>query len=276
MLPKYSFLISVYNGDNPIFFDLAVGSLLAQSYRPDEVVLVVDGPVSAEIDLVIEKYRGSGSLNVVRLPLNGGLGKALAAGLHECKNDIILRADSDDISELTRAKKQIAFMASENVDLCSTPVRLFSGSPQNSYGIRNVPISTSEIRKKIQTSCPFNHPSAGFRKNVVLKAGGYKDLPYCEDYYLWVRMVESGCVFKNIPEPLVNMRIDKLTFERRGNKKTIESRNWLNEYMYSHHMISFFVFMRNRFENFCRLHLPKCIKQKLYERAWNLNEKNRK
>lgn len=275
MLPKYSFLISVYKGDNPLFFDLAVESLLTQSYKPDEVVLVVDGPVSAEINLVIEKYRAFGILNVIRLPVNGGLGRALATGLSECRNEIILRADSDDASEFTRAEKQISFMVSENVDLCSTPVRLFSDSPQNSYGIKNVPISTMEIRKKIQTSCPFNHPSVGFRKNAVLKAGGYKDLPYCEDYYLWVRMVENGCICKNIPEPLVNMRIDKLTFKRRGNKQTIESRNWLNEYMYSHHMINFLVFIRNKFENFCRLHLPQSLKQKLYERAWKLSKEPR-
>ena len=50
--------MSVYVKDNPEWFDKALKSIsIDQSIKPAEIVLVVDGPVSDEILLVIEKYK---------------------------------------------------------------------------------------------------------------------------------------------------------------------------------------------------------------------------
>lgn len=55
-IPKFSVAMCVYNGDNPKWFDAALESIVNQTVKPSEIVLVVDGPISEEIQLVIDKY----------------------------------------------------------------------------------------------------------------------------------------------------------------------------------------------------------------------------
>ena len=75
----FSIAMSVYKSDNPSFFDKALSSITElQTVMPDEIVLVVDGPVSEELNKVIAKYETKYDIfNVIRLEKNGGLGNAL-------------------------------------------------------------------------------------------------------------------------------------------------------------------------------------------------------
>lgn len=54
--PPFSVAMCVYKKDNAKWFDAALGSVIRQTVKPDEIVLVVDGPVSADIENVIDKY----------------------------------------------------------------------------------------------------------------------------------------------------------------------------------------------------------------------------
>lgn len=63
---------------------------------------------------------------------------------------------------------------------------------------------------------PINHPVVMFRKSAVLAAGGYRHFPLLEDYYLWVRMLNSGAKFYNIQESLLYFRFSTAMLERRG------------------------------------------------------------
>ncbi len=77
------------------------------------------------------------------------------------------------------------------------------------------------------------------KKESVEKVGGYIDW-YCEeDYYLWVRMVEAGMVFANLPDKLVNVRVGEEMCQRRGGKRYFDSEARLQKYMYKHGLISF-------------------------------------
>jgi hypothetical protein len=55
-----------------------------------------------------------------------------------------------------------------------------------------------------------------FKKSSVLEAGGYKHMPWFEDYYLWIRMILNSSKFFNIQEPLVNMRVGLDQIRRRS------------------------------------------------------------
>ena len=271
MNSNYSFLISVYGKDNPTWLDSSLESLVKQTLAPSEVVLVIDGPVSETIETVIAKYCNAFPfIKILRLKTNGGLGKALSAGLAACRFDIVLRADADDISSLKRAENQVSFLIDNNLDVCSTPVYLFSESPNIIDGVRRVPIEENQIKRKIRTTSPFNHPSVAFKKSSVLKAGGYKDLPFCEDYFLWIRMYECGCTLGNMELPLVNMRISRSTIGRRSDRQAIISRNYINSYMLEHGLLSYPVYLRNKCENFCRLHLPSPIKRAIFAMKWKI------
>lgn len=117
-----SVLMSVYRGERPEYLAAALESIVQQSEKPDEIVLVKDGPLTAELEEVIGRYEkicgtrvngGSESrirLRTVRLPENQGLGSALAAGMKECSGELIARMDTDDIACRDRIRLQRAYM----------------------------------------------------------------------------------------------------------------------------------------------------------------------
>ena len=88
----------VYHGDRPDLFAQAVDSILQQTVAPDEVVLVVDGPVPEELDTVICGYEALKQFRVIRLAENQGHGNARRTGLEHCSHSLVALMDSDDIS----------------------------------------------------------------------------------------------------------------------------------------------------------------------------------
>ncbi len=218
---QFSVLMSLYSKEQPEFLSQSLHSVFTQTLKADEVVLMEDGPITPELDSIVKefqtKYR---ELKVVKIPVNGGLGKALNEGLKYCSCDIVARMDTDDIAEPTRFEKQLDFMQKNpDIDICSSWLREFEGEITNKKSIKTVPTSHAEIQKYIKSRNPINHPAVIFRKKAVLEAGGYLPFPLFEDYYLWVRMLVNGCKFANIPECLVNFRVSSDMYRRRGGMK---------------------------------------------------------
>ena len=110
---KFSVLISIYHKEKPEYFDRCLQSIWdEQSLRPDEIILVQDGPLNNELYLSIDKWRNKlgKKLTIVSLEKNVGLGDALNIGLDRCTCDIVARMDTDDISTPDRFEKQIGFL----------------------------------------------------------------------------------------------------------------------------------------------------------------------
>ncbi len=109
--PPFSVAMCVYGKDNAEWFDEALASVtVKQTVKPDEVVLVVDGPIPEEIQKVIDKYEKAlrGGMTVIYLKKNQGLGKALKIAVHIARNEIIARMDSDDLAVPVRFEVQLA------------------------------------------------------------------------------------------------------------------------------------------------------------------------
>ena len=99
MKEKFSVLMSVYHKDDPTYLDTALNSLTEQTAVPDEIVLVKDGPVSQQLEEVIDAFHKKFcNLKIVALEKNSGLGNALNQGLKHCSHELVARMDSDDIS----------------------------------------------------------------------------------------------------------------------------------------------------------------------------------
>ncbi len=221
MNQKYSVLMSVYIKENPSYFRESIESVLNQTVRPDEFVIVCDGPLTKELDEVIEEYcsRDAGLFNIIRLSENVGLGMALRRGIMECHNDIIARMDSDDISCPDRMQRQLAAMQENDADIVSAAVCEFAKSPDNIISSRSLPESNEQIQKFSRRRNPFNHPAVMYRRKSVIDAGNYQRFDLFEDYYLWIRMLKNGCRGYNIQEPLVYMRAGEQMYSRRGGIK---------------------------------------------------------
>lgn len=240
---KFSVAISVYKNDVPQYFDRALESITSsQSILPDEIVVVVDGPVSNDIQSVIDKYVRlyKEMVKVVYLPNNGGLGNALKIAIDKCRCELIARMDSDDVALPTRFEQQLSYFEKDpTVDIVGGDITEFIGEETNVVGKRCVPLVHCDITDYMKRRCAFNHVSVMYKKTAVLHAGGYLDLFWNEDYYLWIRMQIDGAKFANTGTVLVNVRTGKDMYARRGGKKYFRSEKFLQKYMLEHKMISF-------------------------------------
>lgn len=231
---EYSVLMSVYHKEKPEYFRQAIESIQAQTLPTDDFVLVCDGPLNPELDVVIaaKQQEMGGVLNVVRLAKNGGLGNALNLGIRHCKNELVARMDSDDIAYPDRCKKQIdVFNTHPEVSICSGIVEEFTTNPEIVDTRRVSPETNAEIMEFAKKRNPFNHPCVMYKKSAVEKAGSYQDFYLLEDYYLWIRMLMAGYQGYNIQEPLLHMRAGPEMYMRRAGWKYAKTQVRLFEFM---------------------------------------------
>ena len=243
---KFSVSMCVYGRDNPEWFNTAVNSILNQTKKPDEVVLVVDGPVPEALDIIIRRFEGNPIFKVIRLPENKGHGEARRVGLNNCTYEFVALMDADDISAEDRFEKQLAvFEKNPELSIVGGNISEFVGEPENIVGARVVKQTDSDIKDDMKKRCPMNQVSVMFRKSHVDKVGGYIDWFCEEDTYLWLRLFLDGAKFANLPDYLVNVRVGKEMYQRRGGKKYFMSEAKLQKYMLDNKIISFPTFMVN-------------------------------
>ena len=172
----YSILMSVYHKEKPEYLKEAIESMLSQTVKSNDFVIVCDGPLTKELYDVIEFYEKDKSNYIRRIQLekNMGLGKALNIGLENCKNELVARMDSDDISVNNRIELQLKeFEKNSELVLCGTNISEFYESIDNIIGSRNVPSEYVQIIEFSKKRNPFNHPSVMFKKNIVKEVGSY-------------------------------------------------------------------------------------------------------
>lgn len=217
-MQPYSVLIAVYHKERPEWFRQALASVFRQTARPDEVVLMEDGPLPEPLEAVVREYEAAEpTLRVVRCPENRGLGIVLNDGLNHCTHDLVARMDSDDVSKPDRFEKQLrAFDEHPEVDLVTAWLEEFTDNPAHPVSVKRLPEHHEELYRYGWTRNPVNHATTMFRRSAVLRAGGYQHFHLMEDYYLWVRMLMQGSRFYCIPEALYSCRIPVDFFARRG------------------------------------------------------------
>lgn len=108
-MEKYSVLMSLYIKEKPEYLRLAVDSMLNQTVKPDEIVIVEDGPLTDALYAVLDEY--GDKITRIRNEKNLGLGLALNVGLKACRNELVARMDTDDISKLERCEVQLHYLS---------------------------------------------------------------------------------------------------------------------------------------------------------------------
>lgn len=264
-MKRFSVCASVYKNDKPEFVRAALDSMLVyQSIKPDEVVLVQDGPVPEGLSELLTEYENKYPevMHVIRLKKNGGLGNALRLGVEKAKYDLIARMDSDDICLPDRFEKQLTYIeVHPECDIVGGQMTEFIDAPDNIVGRREVPLTNEEIYQNMKSRCALNHVTVMFRKEAVLKAGNYQDWFWNEDYYLWVRMMMNKCVLANIPDVAVNVRSGADQYARRGGKKYFDSEIGIKKLMLEKGMITRKEYFINYFQRFIiQLMLPNSVR----------------
>lgn len=219
-MKNFTVLMSLYHKENPQYLKLALESVFTQTVSPDQVVLVIDGPIGKQLFEVVDIYRKKYSaLEIYQQETNKGLSTALNIGLTKCRNDIVFRMDTDDICFKNRFERVLMEYANHpELELIGSFATMID---EEGLEIKNmyVPITQPDIYRKVWT-CPFIHPTVSFKKSSLLRAGSYNpdSGPRQDDYELWFRCVESGLKCKNIDEPLLYYRFFKDSITRNNIK----------------------------------------------------------
>ncbi len=268
--------MSVYYKEKASYLRDSINSMLNQTLEPDEIVLVKDGPLTEELERVLDEYRSNTILKIVELKDNVGLGDALRIGLDHCRNNFVARMDTDDISETKRCEKQVCFLIeNHNVSVVGSSIAEFVNSPDNIIAYKKVFENYDQIKRLMKYRNALNHPSVMFRKNDVVKAGNYKPWFLNEDYYLWIRMIQKGFILRNIKKPLVKMRITCDTYLRRGGWKYFMAQKRFMDYMLKNEICNEIEYIYNYVVRICiHLMIPNSLRKVIYIQV--LRQKNNK
>lgn len=277
--PEYSVLMSVYYKENPKWLRYSIDSMLNQTIFPNEFVIVEDGPLTEELDAVIDEFKNKNKklFKIVKIKKNGGLGPALKLGIKKCSNEFIARMDSDDFSMPNRIEKQFEiYNKYPDLELVGSNVDEFEKDINSATCKVILPQNQDEIYKFSKRRCPFRHPTLLYKKSAVLRAGNYREFYLCEDYDLYVRMLTTGCKCYNIQEPLVFMRIGKDFYKRRGGWKYMKTiLKFKNEQLKTGYF-SLYDYLRSTIPHIIVCLLPNSLRDWIYRNLLRKRYKNEK
>lgn len=268
---KFSVLMSVCQKDSPEQLELALKSIYDnQTVKPNEIVVVFDGPLTSQLYDVLMKFKQNKGDLVQYYPqeFNKGLGESLRIGAEKCSGEYILRMDSDDISDSRRFEIQKAFVeAHPEIDVVGANIEEFKlVVEEKNKRIRSCPITHEDIVQMGKWRNPMNHVTVCIKRNALEKCGGYQTLLLLEDYYLWLRMIVAGCRLANINESLVYVRVGNGFNTRRSAKEIISGWKILQSYMMKHGMITRFQAQMNMFCINVFVRMPVFVKKLLYNK----------
>jgi glycosyltransferase involved in cell wall biosynthesis len=225
-----SILIPIYNTTID-YIKECLDSIDSQTFKDYEVIVVNDGSNDEVTNflnsLIQDKYS-------IYHQQKSGISKALNFGLSKCKYDLIARMDGDDIMLPDRLQKQFNFFQNNQVDVLGGQMELFGKNSSITNHLQDIPKDIMRI-----TDWFMNHPTIMFRKELILKIGGYNsNFDGTEDLELWCRSLANGLVLKNLPDIIVRHRRHDDNATSRNNmneilKKNFELRNYYLNIIYT-------------------------------------------
>ncbi len=227
----FSILVSIYHKELPEHFNACMESIWDhQTLKPSEIILVEDGPLTHELDLVIWEWKEKLGevLKITKLTQNVGTGKAKNIGLEQCTYEIVCIVDTDDISVTDRFEKQInELMLDPELVILGGQITEFIEDIDSPSGMRRVPLKNFELCNYAKRQSPFNNMTIAYRKTKIIEVGGYQHHLWMEDYNLFLRVIARGYKIQNLPDVLVYARIDNGMHARRKGYEYIKSEKQL-------------------------------------------------
>jgi glycosyltransferase involved in cell wall biosynthesis len=218
-MPRVTVLLPVFNGAR--YLKGALGSVIAQSYKDFELLVIDDGSTD-QTPAIVTSFHDM-RIKYLRHNKNEGLIASLNEGIALSEGEYIARMDADDICDPRRLSLQTEFLDhNPDVGVVGTAVRLMddNGRPGLAYVF---PEEHEAILWAMAFLCPIAHPSVMMRRGLVSESGGYsRAVLHAEDYDLWERL-STKTRMANLPLKLLNLRKHEASVTSREAKRHNET-----------------------------------------------------
>jgi hypothetical protein len=215
---KFTVLMPVHNDIDFTLLKNAIDSVLQNKLIPNEFIIIVDGIISIRKKFfLLEKKKKNCFIRLI-FKKKLGISRILNYGLKVSRYNIIARADADDINNKSRFLKQINFFRKHNPDILGSNIE--ENINEKNF-IKQMPLEPNLFDFFLMN--PINHMTVMFKKNKIIKLGGYPEIKYKEDYALWFLAKINNYKILNLNIALVKSRLDSMTFKRRKNIDAILS-----------------------------------------------------
>lgn len=209
-----SVIMSTYKEDERLLRE-SIESILNQTYRDFEYIIILDYPDNDVHKSVIEEYAlKDDRIHFYINEKNMGLTDSLNRGLSLCHGEYIARMDADDISLTDRLERQMKYLEKNHYDLIGGITEMINENGSLLYSIKSVPTDPKKINKALRYSQCIAHPTWLGRKEVFEKNAGYRHMPLCEDYDFTLRAVLNGFVVSNLNEAVLKYRMTSNSISR--------------------------------------------------------------
>jgi glycosyltransferase involved in cell wall biosynthesis len=200
--PKITVLMPAYNTGK--YIHEAISSVLEQTFTDFELLIINDGSIDDTL-AVINTFTDS-RIRVINQN-NKGVANALNNGLNNARAPYIARFDADDVCYTNRLQVQYDFItAHPDYSIIGSACDYTDVNGEYVFTYQPVAYSNAEIQQLDYKICPFIHSGVFYKKDVILKAGGYNERAYTfEDHFLWASILknEKAC---NLQQPLIKVR----------------------------------------------------------------------
>ena len=184
------------------FLAPALLSIVNQSYRNLEILLIDDGSSDGSLD-VVNRFEDP-RIILVRDGRSLGVTARLNQGVDLARGKYIARMDADDIAAIDRIERQLRFMESNaEVSVLGTATAFIDQFNRVLGAPRRSPFDDISIKWRLVTSNCIAHPSTMLRAHVVREHRYSMDYPVAQDYELWLRLAAKGYCLANLPEVLL-------------------------------------------------------------------------
>jgi glycosyltransferase involved in cell wall biosynthesis len=236
-----SVIMSTYN-EEPEWLEKCIDSILNQTYSHFEFLIVLDNPENEQLKLLLDDYQKKDSrIKIIPNPKNMGLVKSLNTALEHCNGKYVARMDADDISDPERLSKEKSYLEEKNLDFVFSGMIVIDENDQKQYEWDNNAFTPEEIKKVMGIWNISLHPTWFLKRDVYTALGGYRDIPYSEDYDFSLRALSKGYKIGKLNENLLLYRMRSTGISKSNNfeqfiisRKLIQlyKKDKLNDYSY--------------------------------------------
>jgi glycosyltransferase involved in cell wall biosynthesis len=266
---KISVVIAIYNKSKVNDFNLALKSIVKQTYLPYEIIIVYDGlgcEIFYDVVTFFKKNNDKIKFNEIQVEKNVGPGFARNIGIEKASGNLIAIMDSDDYSIQNRFELQINAFKLNDVDLVGGQIDEYSDNFNTFLQSRKVPLTSEEIRKYFKYRNTINNVTVMIKKSVFDFLGGYPNLNFGEDYVLWAKLLDKNYKVINLNYTLVNVRTENNFLFKRFNLRNLKNNVLLSIYLCKSNSVGLVFSILRLFKFIFFMFLPFKLKQIIFKK----------